>query len=312
MRKDLKTCLAAGLMAIFGQQASAINIEFDYSFDTNNFFNTQVRKDALNAAGTFFGDIIQDNLTAINSGGSNHFNAVFSNPANGLNTTITDFSVGADTLIVYAGGRMLSGNALGVGGPGVFNVSGSTAFFNNAVTRGETPGTSGVQGGAATDFAPWGGSVTFDTGTNWYFDQDVSSSGDAIDNDFFSIALHELGHVLGIGLADSWDNLVSGADFTGVASSAVFSGAVPLSGDLAHWADGTTGLFNGTFQEAAMDPSIQFGTRKLFTDLDLAGLTDVGWEVASVPVPAAMWSFGSGLIGLVVMVSKRSFCSTQA
>lgn len=28
-----------------------------------------------------------------------------------------------------------------------------------------------------------------------------------------------------------------------------------------------------------MDPSLTFGTRKLFTDLDFAGLTDVGWQV---------------------------------
>jgi len=306
MKKDSRTCLAAGLMAIFGQQASAINIEFDYSFDTNNFFNTQARKDTLNAAGSFFGGIIQDDLTAINSGGTNHFNAVFSNPADGSDTIITDFSVGADTLIVYTGGRMLSGNTLGVGGPGGFSASGTTEFFDNAVTRGETPDTSGVQGASATDFAPWGGSITFDIGANWYFDQDVSSNGDAIDNDFFSIALHELGHVLGIGLADSWDKLVSGADFTGAASSGVFSGDVPLSGDLSHWANGTTRLFNGVPQEAAMDPSIQLGARKMFTDLDLAGLTDVGWEVTGVPVPAAIWSFGSGLIGLVVIASKRS------
>jgi hypothetical protein len=39
----------------------------------------------------------------------------------------------------------------------------------------------------------------------------------------------------------------------------------------------------GVTQEAAMDPSITVGTRKLFTDLDYAGLADVGWETAAVP-----------------------------
>jgi hypothetical protein len=306
MKRNFKTCLAGGFMVVFGQQVSAVNIEFDYVFDANNFFNTQAKKDVLNAAGSFFSGIIQDDLTAINSAGSNVFDARFSNPASGALTTINNFSVDADTLIVYAGGRTLSGSTLGMGGPGSFSAGGTSTFVDNAVTRGETPTTSGVQGSSATDFAPWGGSITFNTGASWYFDPDASTNGDLINNDFFSAALHELGHLLGIGTADSWDNLVSGSHFTGTASSGVFTGDVPLETNLAHWEDGTMGLVNGVSQDAAMDPSILVGTRKVFTDLDLAALTDIGWEVAAVPVPAAIWLFGSGLIGLVVTARRRS------
>ena len=306
MNKNFKTCLAAGFMAVLSQQAAAVNIQFDYSFDTNNFFDTQAKKDVLNAAGSFFSNLIQDDLTAINSAGVNSFSAKFSNPASGALATINDFSVGADTLIVYAGGRALSGSTLGVGGPGGFGVGGTSSFVTNAVTRGETLTTSGVLGTSATDFAPWGGAITFNTGTNWYFDPDVSTSGDVVNNDFFSVALHEIGHLLGIGTADSWNNLISGSDFTGAASTGIFAGNVPLDSGLGHWADGTTGLVNGISQDAAMSPSILVGSRKVFTDLDVAALTDVGWEVAVVPVPAAVWLFGSGLIGLVVAARKRA------
>lgn len=307
MKTGIYRLLAAALLGMSCHQASAITLQFDYTYDTNNFFDTQAKKNVLEAAGAFFSNVIQDDLTAITSGSGGAFNANFSNPADGSSTTINNFSVPADTLIVYAGGRSITGSTLGIGGPGGFGISSATqAFLDNAVSRGEGDGTqSATNGSTATDFAPWGGSITFDSGANWYFDPDLSTSADVMNNDFYSVALHELGHLLGIGTSDSWNNLISGSDFTGAASSSVFGSNVPLE-NAGHWLDGTTGLVNGVSQEAAMDPSILVGTRKVFTDLDLAGLTDVGWEVAVVPVPAAVWLFASGLMGLVVTTRRRA------
>lgn len=303
MSAVLHKTVVAGLLGLACQQATAMNISFDYSFDANNFFNTQAKKDVLNAAGAFFSGVIQDDLTAITSAGANHYNAVFSNPASGSSQTINDFSVAADTLIVYAGGRAISGSTLGIGGPGGFGVGGTQTFVDNAVSRGEVGDT---QGASATDFAPWGGSITFNSNSNWYFDPDVSTSGDVVNNDFYTVALHELGHLLGLGTADSWDNLVSGTSFTGAASTSVFGSNPPLQADGAHWLNGTVSVVDGVSQEAAMDPSITTGTRKVFTDLDIAALKDVGWEVSAVPVPAAVWLLGSGLIGLFAVAKRRT------
>lgn len=302
----LAGALCTGALSLCSHQAAAININFDYTYDTLGFFTTQA-KNVLNSAGAFFEALLTDDLTAITSSGSNSFDADFNRPDTGAGTTINSFSVVADTLTVFAGGRSLGGSTLGIGGPGGFGVSGTSAFVTNAVTRGETPTTSGVQGTTATDFAPWGGSITFDTGgTSWYFDPDTSTTEPFAGNDFFSVALHELGHLLGFGTADSWANLVSGSDFTGAASTGVFGGNVPLETDTVHWENGTTGLVNGVSQEAAMDPSILVGSRKEFTDLDLAAMTDVGWEVQAIPVPAAIWLFASGMMGLVITAKRRS------
>lgn len=293
----------AGLFAIVSQPATAINIEFNYDFDTNNFFDTQAKKDVLSAAGSYFSNLITDDLTAITSSGGNHFNIKFSNPDSGATETINDYSVLADTLVVFAGGRALSGSTLGTGGFGGYSASGtSQAFFDNINNRGEIGDTSGA---SATEFAPWGGSVAFDTGANWYFDSDVSTDADVVNNDFYSIALHELGHLLGLGTANSWDSMISNGDFTGAASIAAFGGDVPLDAGLGHWAEDTLSLVDGVSQEAAMDPNILVGSRKVFTDLDVAALQDVGWEVATVPVPAAVWLFGSGLLGLVAVGRRR-------
>jgi hypothetical protein len=290
------TALPALLLA--SQSASAITLAFDYTYDINGFFVDPTRQTVLETAGGFFEARLGDDLTAITSGGGNSFNAVFTDPGTGLTETINDYSVAADTLVVFAGGRAIPGSTLGIGGPGGFSASGSTDFIDNVVTRGETEPT---QGPTATDFAPWGGSISFDTGASWYFDTDPSTVEPFPgSNDFFSVALHELAHLLGFATSDSWDNLVSGTNFTGAASNIVFGGDVPLESDLAHWLDGTESVVDGSSQEAAMDPSLLVGTRKYMTDLDMAALDDVGWEVTAtvVPLPPAVLLFASGLLAL--------------
>jgi len=58
----------------------------------------------------------------------------------------------------------------------------------------------------------------------------------------------------------------------------VYGGEVPLAGD-AHWNFNIEGLCGGELQEVAMDPSLTVGDRKRLTDLDVAGLVDIGWEL---------------------------------
>jgi hypothetical protein len=72
--------------------------------------------------------------------------------------------------------------------------------------------------------------------------------------------------------------------FFGPAATAEYGSAPPTSGS-GHWASGTMSRIFGTNtpQEAAMDPEITTGTRKVLTALDAAGLTDIGWEVGAAP-----------------------------
>ena len=55
-----------------------------------------------------------------------------------------------------------------------------------------------------------------------------------------------------------------------------------------------------------MTPSILNGTRQLFTDLDVAALNDIGWDIAPVPLPPALYLFGVGLLGLFSVARKRA------
>ena len=44
---------------------AAMSIQFDYTYDTANFFNTQAKKDLLAAAASVFTSRITDDLAAI-------------------------------------------------------------------------------------------------------------------------------------------------------------------------------------------------------------------------------------------------------
>ena len=287
--------LLTGVLGLASYQASAISIVFDYSYDSSGFFADAQRRSLLEAAGTALGSRLQDNLGAITSDSVNSFDVSFSDPGTGASTSINNYSIVENTLVIYTGGRDL-GSTLGVGGYGGYSASGYSSFFDT-LNRGQA----GVDATPPTDFAPWGGSISFNTTANWYFDSDLSTDADIVGNDFYSVALHELGHVLGLGTADSWNTWVNNTDgsFIGNNSLLAFGGAVPLNSDLSHWAENTMSTVNGIAQEAAMDPNLTTGTRKFFTELDYAALRDTGWEVSAVPVPAAIWLFASGLLGLL-------------
>jgi hypothetical protein len=282
---------AAGISALLSAAASpvqALDIQFDYSFDTNNFFVGHLDRQAvLEAAAHVFESRLKDVLTGITPSGSNTWNAIFERPDTGASQSVVNPTIPAGVLRVYAGGRLLPGNTLGIGGTGGFSVSGTQAFVDTVRARGQA---GALLATSKTDFGPWGGSITFDLDASWYFDPDpLTLEVFPGQNDFYSVAVHELAHLLGFGTSDSWRTFVSGSVFTGPVSRAENGGVnVPLSAEGGHWADGTMDRVATpvmlALQETAMDPSLLQGTRKYFTELDYAGLDDLGWQVA-VPEP---------------------------
>ena len=152
----------------------------------------------------------------------------------------------------------------------------SAAIRIPAAQRGETP----IASRAWSGFSLWGGSISFDTTTNWHYG--VTTSGLASNElDFYSAATHEMGHILGIGTAPQWFNRVQGSNFVGSNAETVYGGAVPLYGDHAHWANGLT--IGG--QRASLDPVLNFGTRVTWSNLDEAALRDIGWAAGIMVSP---------------------------
>lgn len=307
--------LVGGFLLLLGTgQAQALSFVYDYSYDTGFFNNNAQARATLEAAGNFFADRLVDNLLAIDSAGSNAFNISFFNPATGGATQLNNVDIATDTLRIIVGARSLGSGVLGQGGPGGFSVSGSGAFLLNATTRGQG-GFGAINGITAFEFSIWGGALSFNSNANWHFD--LANPPNTGRFDFLSVALHEFAHLLGIGTSDAWNNRVApGPVFTGAASVALHGGNVPL-GDADHWqnglqstvADGPESWITtaGLLRETALDPSLTGGQRKLVTDLDLAALVDVGWQVvepAAVPLPLPLWSLGAAVA--VLLVRRRT------
>lgn len=261
-------------------QSNAITIDFDYTYDSNNFFATQERRDVLEAAASYFTGL-QDQLTAIEATGFNTWTASFRNPSNPSELiNLQDLYLPENTIKIYVGGANLAGNVVGTAASGGFSASGSFDFFNNLINRGQGE----TQGSNAIDYATWGGSLYFNNTVNWN-----SSLADPMSNqtDLFSVALHELGHIFGIGLSDRWKALrvlrEDGFYFTGEAAKAANGGnEIKLNNEADHFAEGTLSTVNGVVQEASLDPSLLQGTRKEFTDLEYAALQDIGWQLPPV------------------------------
>jgi hypothetical protein len=302
--------------------ACAITVKIDYTYDTTNFFgagNLQgaaagaQAKAALESAAAFFSTILNDTFSAINvpaaypSSVSNgvvfwSWEQRFEHPVTGNQVTVTNPSVPADQFIVYAGARSLPGATAGIGVVGGYSVESEVmgsnsfsqqdiAFINQTSAALES---SVARRGEPTGFGRWGGAISFDTspGASWHYNHTTLPTGNV--TDFYSVAIHELAHALGFGENEtsglsSWELLVSGSSFLGGNARSEYGGnPVPLSADLSHWANGTQSVVYGgsTPQEAAMDPDVQNGTRKLFTELDAAAMKDIGWDVIPLAGPS--------------------------
>lgn len=262
----------------------SITVQVDYSLDASHFFDDPTRRAVMQAAANLAVSRFSDSFQAIEPSGSNTWKAVLDNPGTGGTIELDNLTIPADTVVVYVGGRDMS--SLGMGGPGGFSSSGSPAW--NALVAGR--GQQNVSGPNARDIGTYGGSITFDSqpDAGWYFGIDGSDAAIGDSNDFYSVALHEMTHLMGFGTCDSWNSRVSGSSFTGPAAVNEYDGAgnVPLAPDHSHFSSGTSD--NG--QETAMDPDLTTGERKLLTALDLAAMDDIGYDI---PLTATLSSASS-------------------
>ena len=282
-------------------QVGDIKIRFDYRYD-NGFFSGQNshRRQLMQIAADTLTSRLQDELHAIQPTSNITWAVSIINPSTGQPVALpASPEIAANEIVVYVGARELDGDRRGLGGINIASVESiyrgpdpcGTVAQCNAIQREiddfidsvETRGQQGATGNSPTDFAPYIGTVTFDSDTNWYDQPDPANYPGGTYIDFLSVATHELGHVLGIGIAPSWNRLAGGGSYSGSAANAAYqgNGRVPLeatnSGYAQHWNDSVAGV-----QPTLMTPNLTFtaGSRTEFSALDFAALDDIGWEVS--------------------------------
>ncbi len=261
------------LLAALSLPVSGADIVLDYSYDTTGFFNDPQRREALDQAVATFARLA-DPLAPVQPTGSNSWTISFFNPSGDGSLEVPNPVIRQDEFRVYVGAEpMLSSAARG--GTGGYSASGSGSWLDTIRWRGQQQD--------SRNFVGWGGSMSFNPAKTWAFGLDSPVPSGHLD--FYSVAIHELAHVLGFGTSDAWDALIGLSPegdpyFTGSGSVELYGSAVPLQTGGGHWISGTPSVYGPQAQETAMDPEIFIGSRKHFTDLDFAGLFDIGWQEA--------------------------------
>lgn len=251
-----------------------MQIKFDYRFDTNGFF-TEERKAALNLAGDIWSILLQDDFAPVPVGAE----FTVKNPQTGTDETIV-LEEAIDDLVIFVGASSEPFDGVGVG-----NAVSETGELNS-LAQAQYDGVN-LQGdifqrrisnnfrqkGAVTDFEPWVGTISF--ATNPTPEWDFSLSDPNLDRfDFVSIALHEIGHILGVGTAPIFEVLGSGGAFDGVNAREVNDdNPIPLDANLGH-------IDEGFKDNKVLLDSILKAGRQSPTETDLAVLADIGYEIA--------------------------------
>ena len=290
------------LMTLEERALLSLSIQINYDYDTNDFFNTQAKKDAMQSVANQVAATINDHLAAIVPSGTDTWGESFIDPSTGEDREVDNQVLPADTLIVYVGGRDLGPSIAAEASPGVSvpistvpitgaNLSAYLAWADVVMGRGKA----GALDVMASAFGPWGGSISFNTSDQFEFGGDGQPPGTisfTSPQNFAAVAWHELGHILGIGSAPSWFRYVTPSGFTGPYAEAVYGGPVPLELGGAHWAagvifDGMRDLMDGGGDSQAVGTSGTTPRDPVFSSLDYKALEDIGWSVQP-PVMAAI------------------------
>ncbi len=266
--------------------ASAITILWDYTYDTNGFF-TQERREVLNLVSHELSHLMIDSPDLpYPTGAGAYWNWLYNDPSTGMSVSTPGDLIGG-SITIFLGARDLGSNTLGLGGPAGSEAAAANSWVQTYVSLNTDEA-----------FKPFAGTISFTTSSsyNWYsgLDADVPVG----QFDFFSVALHELGHVLGIGTGrNAWTANTEDGFFIGANAQAVYGGPVPLNSAGDHVNTSIDGY------SSIMNPTLGSGNRYYWGELETAMLLDLGY--VAVPEAESYFLFGLGITALAFHSRRR-------
>lgn len=281
---------------------AAIDIIFDYTYDTTNWFGDEQRYIMDQAAYAFesrlggetFGSLIPSDYAG--SSATGYLNA--SNPVGGarinknFGTLLADGSTfgEANTIVIFPGAGAASGSTLAwaSGGIGYSGVLGDS-YINYIDNTRDT----------STNYDSVGGAISVNHSYDWYFDTDLTDFDNTTNKyDFYSTMVHEIGHLMGFrDQSDAWDVLYDDATNTWIGNE----GKTANSGNPIPMDSASKSHFNKSLLDSShvvckchpvMDVSSGTNERASFSELDFAVLKDIGYSISATPVATAAAGVG--------------------
>ena len=270
---------------------AAIDIIFDYRYDTSNWFGDEQRYIMDQAAYAFESRL----------GGETFGSLIPSDYGSALDGRLsTSNPVGGGTLNISFGSINTNGITFGSANtitifPGAGAASGSTLAWASGWTNPILPGDPWYDyvndtRDTSTNYDSVGGTISVNHSYEWYFDTDLTDFDNTTNKfDFYSTMVHEIGHLMGFrDQSDAWDVLYDDASntWTGTEGVAANSGnPIPMDG-------ASKSHFNKSELNSAhvvcachpvMDVSSGTNERASFSELDFAVLKDIGYSVSASP-----------------------------
>ncbi len=259
------TGAAGGPSGGSGGGVAGFNIQLDYRFDTKKRFADPVLRATLEAAAQQWASIIAEKFDDIPAGTE----ILMRDPqAPAEPATVWPIDYAIDDLLVFVGFADIDGPggllALSFPPAAIASVSDSVlAAQLDARYHG-------------SDFQPWVGWISFDETAPWFVGHGEQDDIGKDQFDFYTVAMHEFGHLLGVGTCDRYADLVNTDDaFVGALAVAEYGGAIPLTKDHGHIHSSV--LIDG--QRPLLDASEAPGERYLITRLDRAMVADLGFAI---------------------------------
>ncbi|MDB9514002.1 calcium-binding protein [Kamptonema animale CS-326] len=237
-------------------QVSTFNIEFDYRFDTNGFFNDPNRRKVLELVADYWESVILDEFPNVPTG-TEFWVSDPQSPTGEKKKVVLDNEI--DDLRIFVAAQPLTG-ATGYTTPGGFTDEKGFSYVLPDRING-------------INYEPFTASITFNTANLTDltpFDLSDNTAGQSL----FITAAHEIEHALGIGLAPAFSARTVGTSFDGPNARAANAGnPFPLTPDLGHPASivssgGLPSLLGNGGGALAFIP----------TKVDLALLADIGYK----------------------------------
>ena len=270
---------------------AAIDIIFDYRYDTSNWFGDEQRYIMDQAAYAFesrlggetfgslipsdYGSALDGRLSASNPVGGGTLNISFGS----INTNGITFG-SANTITIFPGAGAASGSTLAWASGWTNPILPGDPWYDYVNDTRDT----------STNYDSVGGTISVNHSYEWYFDTDLTDFDNTTNKfDFYSTMVHEIGHLMGFrDQSDAWDVLYDDASntWTGTEGVAANSGnPIPMDG-------ASKSHFNKSELNSAhvvcachpvMDVSSGTNERASFSELDFAVLKDIGYSVSASP-----------------------------